>query len=51
LSGAGRRGDNFVRFLAEVLFAEGVSVSVEGELVDLAFAADHGFAEAEIGID
>jgi hypothetical protein len=51
LSGAGGRRDDFVRFLAETLLADDASVSVERELIDLTFAADDGFAEAEIGVD
>ena len=33
------------------MVAEGAGVFVDGELIDLAFAADDGFAEAEVGVD
>lgn len=38
-------------FLAETLVAQGFGALVDGELIDLAFAADDGFAEAEVGVD
>jgi len=40
-----------VGFLAEMLVAEGFGGFVESELIDLAFATDDGFAEAEVGVD
>jgi len=51
LRDAGLGGCDFVGFVAEALFAEGFGLFVDGELIDLSFAADDGFAEAEIGIN
>ena len=42
---------DFVGFLAEALVAKGAGVFVDGELIDLAFAAYDGFAKAEVGVD
>jgi len=45
------KGDDFVGLGADVLLAKGEGEFVEGELVNLGFAADDGFTEAEVGVD